>query len=83
MDVQSDVGDLFSFNAGYEKRECGRQIANDASSHARRALLGIRPREFVAEKVHELQFFKWVGMANAIGWRVGSFLNITANMNHD
>ena len=25
------------------------------------------------EKLHEFQFSKWVGIADAIGWRVGSF----------
>jgi len=28
---------------------------------------------FIIEKPHEFQIPKWVGTANAIGWRVGSF----------
>ena len=30
-------------------------------------------RRFVAEKPHRFRIPKWVGMANAIVWRVGSF----------
>ena len=36
-------------------------------------LPGFWKRGFVAEKVHEFRFSKWVGTANAIGWPVGSF----------
>jgi hypothetical protein len=47
--------------------------ANHASSCVRWILSGFWKRSFVAEQLHEFRFLKWVGTANAIGWRVGSF----------
>jgi hypothetical protein len=52
--------------------QCVRQMANHASNHTGSALYQLGP--FVAEKLCGFRFSKWVGTANAIGWRVGSFL---------
>ena len=58
------------------KYDVWQRMANHASSHAAHTLSGSWKRSFIAEKLSELRNTKWIGTANAIVWRVGSFRSI-------